>query len=204
MDALEGLLYVVTNPVKHGLVSHPRHWPGVNTYKQLLGGKPEVYGFMNWSEYSRAKRRARSTGSIVRREDFITKVSLNVETLPMFRHLDTADIQEKLSELIEKRVASLGRERMKKGKGFAGRKTILSQPRKGSFPREVSRSPRPSCYSKIGERIKAHIEEERIKRSWYVESSRKFRLGNYDVEFPPFCIKPPLHHVPREAYPAPT
>ena len=27
-DELEALLYILTNPVKHGLVTHAKHWPG--------------------------------------------------------------------------------------------------------------------------------------------------------------------------------
>ncbi len=34
------VVYGVTNPVKDGLVAHVHHWPGVNTYTNLLSGRP--------------------------------------------------------------------------------------------------------------------------------------------------------------------
>ena len=34
------LVYVACNPVKDGLVERVHHWPGVNSYRNLLSGKP--------------------------------------------------------------------------------------------------------------------------------------------------------------------
>lgn len=38
-DVLAKLVYVVTNPVKDGLVEHAYQWPGINGYRALITGK---------------------------------------------------------------------------------------------------------------------------------------------------------------------
>ncbi len=201
VDALDGLIYTTTNPVKHGLVDHPRNWPGVSTYFQVLGEKPQVFGFMNYTEYKKAKRKAKSTGEHVRREDFETKVPLKVEVLPIHEDLSEKKRIERLSKLIEERVEHLKKERKQAGKGFLGRKNILAQKRRGTFPRDMSNSPRPDCYSKNPEKIKEYREAEKERTEWYVKSSRRFRIGDYSVDFPPHCLLPPLHHVPLDTSP---
>jgi len=204
VDALEGLIYVITNPVHHGLVTHPRHWPGVNSYWQVLGEKPRVYSFIYYTEYHRAKRRAECRGEIVRREDYEIKTPLEIQPLPIFSELSDKERIEQLGDLLEARTGEIVRRRRQDGKGFMGRREVLRQARRGSFPTEVKTTPQPSCYSKNPERIKEHRAEERQKRAWYDIASERFRSGDYGVEFPPYCFKPPLHYVPAEVARGPT
>jgi len=204
VDALEGLLYVITNPVNHGLVTHPRHWPGVNAYWQVLGEKPRVYSFIYYTEYHRAKRRAECRGEIVRREDYEIRTPLHLQPLPIFSELSDKERIEKLGVLLEERTEEIVRKRRRDGKGFMGRREVLQQAKRGTFPREVKVSPQPSCYSKDPECIREHRAEERQKRAWYDVASERFRSGDYGVEFPPYCFKPPLHYVPAEAARGPT
>ncbi len=51
VDALEGLLYVLTNPTKHGQVNHPRHRPGLNSWWPVLEGKSQTYSFTHYTQY---------------------------------------------------------------------------------------------------------------------------------------------------------
>ncbi len=39
-DAVEKVVYTLSNPVKDGLVDTVAHWPGVNTLKNTISGKP--------------------------------------------------------------------------------------------------------------------------------------------------------------------
>ncbi len=177
MDTVEALIYITTNAVKHGLVSHPRLWPGVNSYRQLLGSKPKKYVFMEYSKFQAAKKAAAGKGEVVHRRDFEKVYTLELKPLPIFASLSKG---ERINKLL-------------------GRKAILQQKRSNTFPEQISKSPRPRCYTRS---IKALIEfrkEEREKRSHYTEASFKFRLGNFSIEFPKFCIRPPLHYRPREA-----
>ena len=196
VDALKGLVYVLTNPVKHGLVNHPRNWPGISTYHQALGAKPLSYGFINYTEYHRAKKRSAGTAEIVRLADYEKRTSLQIAILPLFEQLSPKERHEKLNALLEKHIAHLGRKRKTSKQGFLGRKGVLSQPVKGQFPQNISRSPRPSCYSDSPEQIQAFRETECERRRAYTEASTRFRSGDYNVVFPQFTLLPPMHHIP--------
>ena len=198
-DALEALLYIVTNPVKHGLVRHPRSWPGIDSFKQLLSEKPREFYFTHYSEYKKAKHRALSRGEQVRISDYQTKHTLSLSQLPIFEGLSQAERTEKIEQLIEKRVTKLVRERLASGKGFVGRKVLLRQPKRGVFPKTVSNSPRPPCYTKNPIAGQEYVENMKQKREVYSVASFRYRSGDLNVEFPPDCFKPPLHHLPSES-----
>jgi len=197
IDALEGLLYVTTNPTKHGLVEQPKSWPGLNTYFALTTGRLSSYYFTNWTTYSKAKRRAQITGEKVSIRDHQSKHLLKISPIPLY---DTNCLKEQakiITPLIKERAEKLAEERRKAGKGFLGRKKILAQS-PFEHPHEVNKTPRPSCYTKSPSAKRQFDAEEKVRREMYEIASYQFRSGDYDVEFPPFCYKPPLHCVSCE------
>lgn len=196
MDDVEALLYVTTNPVHHGLVSHPRLWPGISCYRQLIGGKPERFVFFEYSKYHAAKKAALARGEIVHRRDFEIVYSLKLKPLPIFAQLPTDERIRQVEILIEKRTRKIQVERRRLGLGFLGRKGVLKQKRINNFPEKVSKSVRPRCYTKNLQALFQFRKDERLKRAHYDEASFSFRMGEFSTEFPPFCIRPPLHYKP--------
>lgn len=196
-DALEGMLYIVTNPVNHGLVANPRHWPGLTCYQQLLTEKPRDFYFVHYTEYRRAKRRALFTGDQVHPSDYQSKHTLKLSPLPIYESLSTDERLKTIKKLIEKRTLRLYRERQAEGKSFLGRKAVLKQPRQGRIPERPSQSPRPRCYTRNPQAGLAFRQEEKLKRAAYDVASYKYRAGNLSTEFPPHCFKPPTHHLPK-------
>lgn len=196
-DALEGLLYIATNPTKHGLVKYSKSWPGLNTYFELTTGREKSYKFTNWTSYSAAKRRAERTGEHVFKRDHQTEHLLKLSPIPYFRTKTMKEQAKKLKPLIEERNSELIEERETAGLGFLGRKAIQKQSRKAQ-PNEVSTSPRPRCYTKSPEARKRFQEEERRRVSAYKEASYLFRSGDLDVEFPPYCLRPPPDLAPAK------
>lgn len=194
VDVLDALLYVTTNPVHHGLVKHPRHWPGLNSYWQLLGSKDREYTFTHYTALNLA--RARSKGKKVKIENFQTKHTLKISPLPMFESLSKEERVEKLNTLIEERTKRIVDTARENGTGFLGKKKILEQ-KFGSRPRSVKRSPRPSCFSKCPDTVRRHRREAKALREEYTEASIKYRSGERDTEFPKFTYRPPTHHHPR-------
>ncbi|HQH28225.1 MAG TPA: transposase, partial [Oligoflexia bacterium] len=159
MDEEEGWLYATTNPVKHGLVAHPRLWPGLSSWNQCLTGKDRNFAFTHWESFNRARRKA-PPGTAVKLSDHQTWHTLKVTPLPSYAHLSYEERNNILVPLAEERTDALIAQRTKEGKGFLGRKKILAQV-PGSFPKEVSRSPQPSCYSKSPEARKLYKQEQR-------------------------------------------
>ena len=197
-DALDALLYVVTNPVRHGLVSHPRSWPGIGCYKQILIEESRDFYFTHYADYLKAKRRASSKGEQVRIGDFQTKHTLSLTPIPIFEDLTPQERVVELERLIERRIEKLVKERRLTGQGFLGRKGVLRQPRRGRFPDSISSSPRPPCYTKNAKAGASYVEEMKGKREVYNVASFRYRSGHLLAIFPPYCFKPPLHHPPRQ------
>lgn len=197
-DDLEGLLYILTNPVKHGLVSHAKHWPGISTYHQTLGAKPQEYTFLNYTDFYKAKLKARATGSVVHRSDYETRYQLKISPIRLYKHLNDEERIKVLNDLLEKRIKKLTGERKKDGKGFLGRKTVMNQAPKGEFPRETNKTQRPVCYTRSLYALREFKKELRIKLAQYKEASIKYRLGIEKVIFPPHCFYPPRHHIPKD------
>ena len=190
---------MITNPTKHGLVSHPKHWPGLTTYWQVLGEAPKSYSFLNYSKFTLAKRLARLSGKYVRRSDYETEYVLNISPLPELAKLSREEALAKISKGIEKRTRKLVKERKKAGLGFLGRKAVLRQRAMGVFPKQTNKTPKPACYSKSVQAIAIFKKELARIREAYTLASIKYRLGVEGVSFPPYCFYPPRHHIPSIA-----
>ena len=93
----------MTNAVKHGLVVHPKLWPGLNSYWQTIGSKNETLPFFHYRAYHFAKRYA-PRGTTPDRANFETHHELKIKVFPHLQHLSEAERTEKLNFLIEERV----------------------------------------------------------------------------------------------------
>lgn len=177
-DQLEAFLYVSTNPTRHGLIEDPSRWPGLNSYEQSITGKEEVYTF----------RRASRTG-----KDKITKHTLKISPLPQFEKMSQKKRGKLLRKLLTRRAEEL---RVKREGKFLSELQLMRQS-PGAIPHEVSRSPRPACYTHNSELRREFKNEYRFRRALYDEASRRFRLGDLEARFPEHTFKPPLHRLPR-------
>ena len=197
-DAVEAAQYIATNPTKHGLVQDPKQWPGLTCYKQLITETSRDFYFTNYTEYHKAKRRALSSGKLVRLSDYQSRHTLKLSRLSYLENKSFEERSSEVEKLLLKRTRKLVRERRAQGKGFIGRKAVLQQPKMGVIPKDVSRSTRPPCYTKNPHAAKIFKEEESSRHARYAEASYRYRSGELLVEFPAHCIKPPVHHIPRK------
>ena len=181
-DLREAFLYVLTNPVHHGLVKHPQEWPGLSSYRQSFSESDRTFSFHHYSAGEGEPR--------------VTRHRLRISTLPELQGLTKRERVAKIHQLIEERTQLLVQLRRAEGKGFLGIAKILSQV-PGERPESVNRSKRPPCYTKNGALRREYRELARIRARSYAEASFKYRLGAHEVEFPPYSYKPPLHRLPR-------
>lgn len=193
-DATEAFLYINTNAVHHGLVSHPKEWPGLNSYRQSLNEEPRKFPFTHYTSYSKALKRACRTKELVRIEDHQTNHSVTLTPLPEFRELSRKQRTAKLNLLMEERILRIKTERAKAGKGFLGRLKVLTQ-NPFQAPKITKRSPSPLCYTKSFEAKKFFMEEYFLRLEAYNEASKRFRAGDLYTDFPAFTIKPPLLYL---------
>uniref|UniRef100_A0A0A8KXN4 Transposase IS200-like domain-containing protein n=1 Tax=wastewater metagenome TaxID=527639 RepID=A0A0A8KXN4_9ZZZZ len=195
-DILRAFLYVTCNPVSHGLVDHPKHWPGVNAYWQIINEKDCVCYFTNYTEYNKAKRKAQAQGKSVCINDYKSEHILKLTPLPQFKDLTPKERKATLFSLIEKHVASIQKDRKERNLGFLGRQAILEQS-PFDFPKNTKTSKRPLCYTNNQVMWHEYRKQRKLWEAAYRIASALFRQGEYNkAEFPLFSIKPPAHHIP--------
>ena len=181
-DLIEAFLYISTNATHHGLVKDPSEWPGVCSYKQSLTEKPAAYPFYHYSAEDNEPR--------------VTYHTLKTTILPQFEGLSKSERTENLKGLLNERTKSLVDKRLSLGLGFLGVEGVKSQDPNAS-PRNISKSPRPRCYTKDAALRRAHRRRENLKSQAYCEASMRYRLRDLAVKFPEFTHRPPLHRKPR-------
>ena len=194
-DILRAFLYVTCNSVSHGLVDHPKHWPGVNAYWQIINENDRVCFFTNYTEYNKAKRNAKRQSVCI--NDFKSKHVLKLTPLPQFEGLTSKERKSTIHNLIEEHVASIQKDRKEKHLGFLSRQAILEQS-PFDFPKTVKSSKRPLCYTSNQLMWHEYRKQRKLWEASYRAASILFRQGQYDkATFPEFAIKPPSHHIPR-------
>ena len=196
-DALEALIYIICNPVNHGLVEDPREWPGLNCLEQLFSGEARIFSFFDGTAYSVARRKAKK-GKEVDPEDYKDEYSLVLSPLPIFEGSSHEEMADKIEALVKERCEEIKADRRKESKGFLGIENIRNQS-PFSVPKSVKNSPRPLCYSKCSEAKKLFLGIFLSFVETYREASRRFRSGDLSTLFPPFTIKPPLLYILSEA-----
>ena len=192
-DALEALVYTVTNPTKHGLVANPKTWPGVSSYNS----NKKTYTFFNYTEYNKAKSKALLTGEVIRKSDYEKEHTLEIKRLPIFNHLSIQETNKRVTKEVEKRTRKLQEEKWSNKEKFLGRKAVLNQKKKGAFPAKTNRTKRPACYTKCKRALAQFIKELKLIREKYNLASIKYRLGVKDYDIPIHCYFPPKHHTPN-------
>ena len=198
-DAIEALVYVVTNNVKHCLGSHPRNWPGISSYAQTLGARNKLYKFCNYTQFRAAKRKAERTGELVRKSDFETEYILKIASLAVLPSLKRKVL--KLPEILKERVETLLAEHRKHGRAVMSRKAILGLPTQGKYPKETNKTKRPICYTRNPQALAIYARELRVLNAEYADASIRFRKEQYSAPFPTYTIKPPAYHHPKKLYP---
>lgn len=188
-DGLQALLYITTNAVNHGLVDHPKNWPGLNGYWQLLTGKERKFKYTHWTAYNRARFLAGANRDSVRIEDYQTEHTLKLTPLPQLAGMSQKERRRFLERKIEERVEEIREKRQLEGKGFLGRKNVLAQ-HPESRGKSTKRTRKPCCYTKNSAALSDYKDYYWGIRRWYTEMSERFRSGEYDVEFPPHTFVP--------------
>lgn len=160
-DLIEAFLYVLTNPTKHGLVEHPRKWPGLNSYLQSLRGEPEYHLFNHLSEWDKGKPR-------------VTEHPLVISPLPVHEVLSQKERRSEIIRLVNGRVERIPEDRKAAGLGFIGKEAVLQQV-PGARPKATNRSPKPPCYSKIPSAFREFEKENKERKRICSDASYEFR-----------------------------
>ena len=156
--------------------------PGITAFTMRYGAKRGDANTFRWEDYNRAKRRNKNV-SIA---EFTDYYELKYERLPGYEHLTQKEYARLMNEKLEKRRARIVNARKAAGKGFVGRTALmaLKPGKRAKNPKKSQRnSHRPRILSKDPGRRKDGLAWYFDKYRRYKKASKKFRLGEVEVEF---------------------
>jgi putative transposase len=171
IDAIEKMIYALTNPVKDGLVDKAHHWPGISSLSWVTFGKPLVA--------SRPKHFFRDEGVMP------DTIALSFARPRGYEHLATADFAALVADRIRQVEEKVAAERHRVGGSVLGRRAILNQ---RWSDRPDSREPRRRLNPRVAGRNKwSRIEallRNRAFRDTYIAARSRFVEGLRDALFP--------------------
>lgn len=184
------LRYVLAHGVKEHLVARCVDWPGLHAAEALATGRSLVgYWFDRTAEYQ-ACRQGKSFGAYT----YATLEALKFDPLPCWRHLDAANYQSRVGEMLAAIEADAAAERREHGIRLLGVKAVQRQSAT-QRPRRTKRSPAPAFHAASKRARLALMEAYRWFEAAYREAADRLRAGRRHAPFPEGCFPPPLPFV---------
>lgn len=194
-DVENEFFYTVLQPVNDGLVEKISDYPGYNCFHDAVHAIPRKYKVINWGKYNADSRYKK-----VSIEDYTEIAVLQYERLPGYEHLTQKQYAAMMFQKLEDRRQVVVQERYRNGLGFAGREKLLKT-KPGSRPKKTKTSSRTDHRPRV-------LSIDNVRRAecnaWYFlnhfeykDCSRRYRAGDFTVEFPegmyrPYCpARPP-------------
>ena len=181
------LRYLLEQGCKEGLVSSPRHWPGVHLAKAILSGRPMKGIWVNRTAHYNAGRRKGKRPSLI---DFEEEETLTLSPLPCWSHLSPEAYRERVRDLVEEIEKETADRHRVNGTRPAGRRAVLRKSPRHK-PKRAKKRPAPLVH--------AATREAREKvRAAYQEFVRYFRAAAERLR-----ENRPTHGFPEGAFPSP-
>lgn len=197
-DIEKQFFYTVLQPVQDGLVPKISEYPGYNCFHDAVWGITKKFKLVRWGDYNAAKRYNKKISI----KDYTDVYELKYERLPGYEHLSQKEYAKLMHKKLEEHRVEIVKARLEKGEGFAGREALL-ETIPGSRPKKTKTSTRSSHRARIlcGCPVTRASELEWYFGTYeqYKEASKRYRDGEYDVEFPPGTFRPPEVTVRRPA-----
>jgi len=184
---VDRLRHTMEQGCKEGLIADPRNWPGATCVSPLLEGKP-ARGF--WFSHTK-EWYARRAGKKFDDFTYADEQTIQLTPIPCWADLSEEQYRDRILEMVKEIARDTKAMHRKKGTRPLGAHRILKQ-RPHAVPRTTKRSPAPSCHAYHRKLRKLFRRQYRAFVDVYRDSSREFLAGKLDVEFPPFCFRPPL------------
>lgn len=193
-DIENQFFYTVLQPVQDGLVPKIGDSPYYNCFHDAVWGRERAFKVVNWGAYNTAKRYK----AHVAIKDYTEVVTLKYERLPGYEGLSQKEYAKLMMEKLEVYRQEILRQRRAEGKDdFVGREA-LEKVRPGT----PASNPKVSTVDSFRPRVLGVGKNYREGIRWYFEhyeayqeASKRYRAGDFGVEFPPGMYRPPVWMV---------
>ena len=186
------LKYLLAQGCKEGLVSSPRHWPGLHCAKALMTGQSLSGIWVDRTALYHARRR-KNAHQKIRPIDFEETLSLDFAPLPCWAHLEPEEYQQRIRDLVKEIEEETAARHRRNGTRPAGRRAVLAL-HPHHRPDSVRKSPAPKVHAATRAAREAFLTALRMFVLAYRAASESFRAGDLDTEFPEgsFPPRPPF------------
>ncbi|MDY7093639.1 MAG: transposase [Acidobacteriota bacterium] len=179
--------YLLEHGCKEGLVSSPRHWPGLHPASMILKGQRHRGTWVDRTSIYRARHNRPSSSP--RPVDYEGEEILELVPLPCWNHLTWKEYQEQVRAMVEEIEEETRARHLRDGTRALGRKKVLAQnPR--AAPKKSKRGPAPLIIA-ASEKVREEFQEayRKIVEAYAVASAR-LRAGERLVRFPEGTFPP--------------
>jgi len=184
---VERLRYYLEQGCKEGLVSSPRHWPGVHLAQAVLSGRPMKGIWINRSKYYNATR---TKGKPPRLIDFQKEETLHLSPLPCWSHLSPESYRNRVRQIVQDIELETAERHRTHGTKPSGRAAVLREnPR--YKPKRSKKRPTPLVHA-------ATREARRRIQAAYREFVKSFRAAAERLQ-----EERPTHGFPTGSFPSP-
>lgn len=181
--------YLALNPVSGGQTEKYSEYPLYNSFTDAACQRVKKFELIDWSDYNNRKR----YNSNIKPLDCVKTYSLNYSRLPGYENFSHKEYVKYLYKNVERRRLEIVKKRISEGKGFAGRKAILATT-PGSKPKSTKTSERntkrPLILTLCTEAKRICTEKYFLILAAFKEASRRYRSGEFSVEFPIGTYRP--------------
>lgn len=188
--------YAALNPVSSGLTKKVRHYSGYNSFSDAASGKSRKFKIIDWTDYNNRKR----YNSSLTPEDCATEYHLTFSRLPGYEEFSQSAYRRFMNSTLECRQMKLVEARLKNGEGFCTSEQ-LKRTIAGAKPKSTKSSSRstkrPLVLTLSASARKRYLEWYFGILNWFKEASRRYLLGEVEVQFPPGTYRPPRLLTPH-------
>ncbi len=189
-DIENQFFYSALQPVSSGLAEKISDYPGYNSFDDAITGRTRKIRQVNWAAYNQAKRKGRRP----RICDFYYYVELKYKRLPGYEDLSQKEYRKLMLQKFEQRRQVILEEFAKQGYVFPTPEQ-LRRTKASAYPKHTKKSERhskrPLVLSRCAKAKKAYLELYFSIYHAYKEACRRYRAGDFGVEFPPRTYRPP-------------
>lgn len=187
---LDKLLYTILQPIEAGLCKNLSDYPGFNSLKHIITGKPLEVEFFNGSAYRRARRKNKNVDP----SKFIEKYQINFSKIPGCEHMTDKEYGAFIQKKYEERRSKLIKEFESKGHKWSSpdslRRTRCTS--KAKNPKRSSRiSFRPLVLSLCSLRKSEFLNHYFSTLLAFKKASHAYLNGDRHAEFPQGTCMPP-------------
>ena len=191
-DIENWFFYIILQPVQDGLVSNIKDYPGYNCFEDAITGTARTYKVVNWKAYNDA-RRWRKNVSI---DDYTDHYQLKFARLPGYEDLSQLEYENMMRNKLMERTTQILNKRG--DKPFMGAKAMKNT-RPGACPYKTKTSGpndyRPRVLSLNATRRADVLAWHLATQYEHKLTSKRYRAGELNAEFPPGTYKPPAFTV---------